>query len=88
MLPTYRAVLRGGQIEWADDVPEQARGDQAVSVFVTIVGKSALADVERGRRMADALGRLAARGGLAEIGDASDWQREQRQDRPLPGRTR
>ena len=88
MLPTYRAVLRGDQLEWCDDAPEQVRGEQTVSVFVTIVGKSDLAENERGRRMADALGRLAARGGPTEIADASDWQREQRQDRLLPGRAR
>lgn len=88
MLPTYRAVLRGDRIEWGDDVPEQAHRKQAVSVFVTIVEKSPQTDLERGRRMVDALQRLAARGGPLEIGDASDWQREQRQDRPLPGRER
>lgn len=36
--------------------------------------------------MAEALGEIAARGGLSEIGDASQWQREQRQDRTSPGR--
>ncbi len=34
----------------------------------------------------DALARIAARGGLAEIDDPVAWQREIRQDRPLNGR--
>ena len=34
----------------------------------------------------DALARIAARGGLAEIVNPVAWQRELRQDRPLPGR--
>jgi hypothetical protein len=88
MLPTYRAVLHGDHLEWEDDVPEQVRGPHAVSVFVTIVGEAAQDATPQGQRMADALGRLAARGGPSGIGDASDWQREEREDRPLPGRAR
>ncbi len=33
-----------------------------------------------------ALKRIAARGGIAGITDPAAWQREQRADRPLPGR--
>jgi hypothetical protein len=33
-----------------------------------------------------ALERLAARGGIRSIPDPVAWQREQRKDRPLPGR--
>lgn len=86
MLPTYRAVLHGDHLEWEDDVPEHVRNQQTVTVFVTIVGESARSDEQQGKRMADALERLAARGGVSSISDASDWQREQREDRPLPGR--
>ena len=42
-------------------------------------------DVSRSRALA-ALQRIAARGGIGGIADASVWQREQRADRPLPGR--
>jgi hypothetical protein len=86
MFPTYRAVLHGDHLEWEDGVPEQVRGDQSVNVFVTIIGQPAPNDVPQGKRMADALGRLAERGGPSSISDALDWQREQREDRPLPGR--
>ena len=87
MLPTYRAVLHGDRLEWVDDVPEQARDDQRVTVIVTIVGNTAN-HIPDGQRMADALGRMASRGGPSGIGDALDWQREQREERPLPGRER
>ena len=39
----------------------------------------------RARALA-ALRRLAARGGIRSIPDPVAWQREQRKDRPLPGR--
>lgn len=43
------------------------------------------AEQRRIRGMA-ALDRIAARGGIAGISDPAAWQREQRADRPLPGR--
>lgn len=43
------------------------------------------ADRRREQGMA-ALSRIAARGGIAGISDPLAWQREQRADRPLPGR--
>jgi hypothetical protein len=33
-----------------------------------------------------ALNRIASRGGIADISDASSWQQEQRSDRSFPGR--
>lgn len=86
MLPTYKAVLHGDRVEWADEVPAEARRQESAVVFVTFVGVPADADESQGRRMADALARLAARGGPSTVGDALDWQRDQRDDRPLPGR--
>ena len=47
------------------------------------------ADTEDRRRREHALAaldRIAARGGIAGIPDPIAWQREQRNDRPLPGR--
>ncbi|HBJ86800.1 MAG TPA: hypothetical protein DDZ88_23675 [Verrucomicrobiales bacterium] len=41
---------------------------------------------DKNSRAVAALNRIAARGGIAGIGDAEAWQREQRTDRPLPGR--
>lgn len=86
MLPTYKAVLHGDRVEWTDEEPAEARRQEGAVVFVTFVGSAADVDESQGRRMADALERLAARGGPSAIGDALDWQRNQRNDRPLPGR--
>ncbi|MDP2831727.1 MAG: hypothetical protein Q8Q28_00195 [Pseudomonadota bacterium] len=41
---------------------------------------------ERGRRLAEALRKLQEAKPFAEITDPVAWQREIRQDRPLPGR--
>ncbi len=38
------------------------------------------------RKTLDSLRRIAARGGIKNIPDPARWQREIRQDRPLPGR--
>lgn len=43
-------------------------------------------DEQRRARGRAALDRIAARGGIAGISDPVAWQREQRTDRPLPGR--
>jgi hypothetical protein len=83
----YKAILRGDRIEWEDDVPEQIRTQTALTVFVTIPDPPMAADDTRGSRMAEALERLAANGGVASITDPLQWQRERRQDRDLPGRS-
>ena len=41
---------------------------------------------ERGRRLAEALRQLQAANPFKDIADPVAWQREARQDRPLPGR--
>lgn len=87
MLPTYRAILRGDHLEWEDEVPEQTANGQRLDVFVTIVSGSLTDGESRGRRMARALENIAQKGGLATIDDAADWQRDQRDERLLPGRT-
>ncbi len=37
MLQTYKATLNGNQLEWNDEVPEQIKNNEAVSVIVTIL---------------------------------------------------
>ena len=88
MHPTYKATLRGDRIDWEDDVPEQIRSQAALTVFVTILNQPVVADETGGRRMAaEALERLAVKGGVLSITDPVQWQREQREDRNVPGRT-
>jgi hypothetical protein len=87
MQSIYKAILRGDRIEWEDDVPEQIRSQSALTVLVTVVDQPAATDEKRGSRMAEVLERLAASGGVSSITDPLQWQREQRQDRDLPGRS-
>lgn len=87
MQSIYKAILRGDRIEWEEDIPEEIRNQPALTVFVTILDQPVAADDTRGLRMAEALERLAASGGVASINDPLQWQHEQRQDRDLPGRS-
>jgi len=87
MSQTYQAVLKDNRIEWTGDAPAHLPSDRPVRVQITLLDPVApTADKDRGKRMAAILGRIAARGGVAGITDPSKWEREQREDRPLPGR--
>jgi hypothetical protein len=87
VLPTYKAILKDNQLRWSGDVPKQIE-DIAVEVYVTILDTANLDrdTSNRGKNMAAALERLAESNALGEISDPINWQREQRQDRKLPGR--
>ena len=83
MLRTYRAVLRGNEVEWIDPPPAPAR---ATPVHITILGDEEDPAVLPTTTMRDALEVLARDGGIAGITDPTAWQREIRHDRVLPGR--
>ena len=84
-MQTYRAILRGNRLEWTDSEPTDLNPDQPVQV--TIVNAPDHPDaIKQGRRMANALQRLATSNAFADIKDPVAWQRELRKDRPLPGR--
>lgn len=87
MLQTYEAILNGDRLEWSSGAPKSGR---PVRVHVTVVDElleeSAEERAARGRRMADALEKLAASGAFREIADPVAWQREIRKDKPLYGR--
>lgn len=84
MLPTYKAILTKDRVQWQDEAPPS---EQPASVIITFLHATPSNPKESdGQEMAAALREIAARGGLSAIDDASKWQREQRQDRPLPGR--
>ena len=88
MLTTYKAKLKGERLQWVDEVPPLTQQDGA-DVLVTILhtnGRASLDKAERGARMKAALDKLATLGGISSIPDPVAWQREMRQDRPLPGR--
>jgi hypothetical protein len=78
---TYRAILRGDRLEWSGDAPDPSA---TLPVDVTVLDSAS--NGSRGREMAEALEEIASRGGISSIPDPSAWQREIRQDRPLPDR--
>lgn len=88
MSNTYRATLKGDHLEWNEERPPALPPDRPVLVSVTLLGEAQAGapDRERGRRMAEALRQLAASGGPRAPEDPLAWQREQRRERPLPGR--
>jgi hypothetical protein len=88
MLPTYQGVLRDDRIEWCGDSPGAILPGQGIAVHVTLLERTpALAKKEgSGQRMATALEKVAALAALDGIADPAAWERETRQDRPLPGR--
>ena len=86
MLETYPGILRADRIEWTGEAPDLATG-QAVRVHITLLEQPTPPTVaEQGRKMAEALERLAAHSSSGLPEDPATWQREERVDRPLPGR--
>jgi hypothetical protein len=79
MTNSYRAILRGDTIEWIDQPPHHS--DPATIRIVMVEQTS----TDTGAGMADALNALAEAGGVASIAEPNMWQRQQREDRQLPG---
>jgi hypothetical protein len=82
VLPTYPAILRDGTLDWGEGGPPPLPPG-AVPVHVTLLVPSASAT--GGLAMAEALAALAAAGGPSGFGDPTEWQREVRAERLLPG---
>jgi hypothetical protein len=78
---TYKAVLRGGRVEWIDP-PPSPNGPTPVQITL-LDGENRSGRV---REMAAALEALAAAGGVSGIADPVAWQRQIREDTGLPGR--
>jgi hypothetical protein len=83
MRDTYRAILRGNRLEWTEPSPVDLNPEQPVEVIILDEPEQT---ANRRKRMAEALEKLAATDAFSEISDPSEWQREIRKDRPLPGR--
>ncbi|TAF43121.1 MAG: hypothetical protein EAZ68_08725, partial [Oscillatoriales cyanobacterium] len=72
-------------LEWANEVPRQ--GDRPVKVYVTLQEERSTLSAElRRQRIVEILEKIAESNVFADINDPVEWQRELRQDRPLPGR--
>ncbi|MEG5018758.1 MULTISPECIES: hypothetical protein [unclassified Microcoleus] len=81
----FEAILKGNILEWANEVPTQ--GNRPVRVYVTLQEERATLSAEvRRQRIVEVLEKIAANNVFADISDPVEWQRDLRQDRPLPGR--
>lgn len=80
MLETYKATLHGNRIEWKGEMPKVS-SNITTEVFVTILDNESVNTRQNGKKMAEILSEIADLGGISSIDNASDWQREQRQDR-------
>lgn len=84
MINTYRAILDGNQLRWIDTPPQITK---SVEVQITLLKETTQAALrERGQKMVRALEALAKINPLSGINDPIEWQRNIRQDRPLPNR--
>ena len=81
----FEAILKGNLLEWANEVPTQ--GDRPVRVYVTLQeDRSTLSAEFRSQKIVEILEKIAANNVFAEISGPVEWQRDLRQDCPLPGR--
>ncbi len=86
MLETYKATIHGHTIEWDGNGPDGLTDGREIKVEVTVVNGAKTLPRSDGRKMAEALEKLAALGGPKSFPDPDEWLRETRKDRPLPGR--
>ena len=85
MLETYYGTLHDNNtLEWDSDTLPDLAGKESVKVMVTLLQKDT--QEPSGAAMAAAMRAIAAMPNRTIIEDPSAWQREIRQDRPLPGR--
>lgn len=86
MMPTYPATLRNGRIEWGPNGPPPLTPDESIPIHVTLLAVPKL-QTSNGAAMVAALEAIAKAGGPTSFPeDVVAWQREERKDRPLPGR--
>lgn len=83
MLQTYEGTLRGNQIDWKDEIPQ---AELPRRVFVTILSETWQEDQLSSEQAIDFLKKVSLTNPFAAILNPVQWQIENRQDRPLPGR--
>ncbi|MGL5792886.1 MAG: hypothetical protein ACRC2R_12155 [Xenococcaceae cyanobacterium] len=85
MLKTLWATVRQGKIELLEST-ELPEGTRVLVTLLPHAEEDTTANVySRGQQMAEILSRLAADDAFFEVNPIA-WQREVRQDRPLPSR--
>ena len=87
MLEKYRATIHGNVVEWDGEEPNDLKNRGEITVDVTVISKKARLKKPNGKKMAEALAKLAESGAAKKFGNPLKWQREVRKDRPLPGRS-
>lgn len=81
-MKTFEAIIDGDRIRWASEDPHLTR---PTPVTVEITETIELTD---GQSFADYLDQVVReRGGVTSFGDPAKWEREQRDDREMPGRS-
>ena len=87
MQTEYKAKLTDGKVEWnGTPPPPYLNGAELVVTVARPENYSEMSKEERGRGMAEALRELTKLNTFSSITEAVAWQREIREDRPLPGR--
>jgi hypothetical protein len=87
MRQTYKAILRGNQLEWRGTPPAVLVHEQPIAVQVTLLKEPVQpSDIQPGQQMAAILEQLAAIHAFPDLTDPLSWERDIRQDRPLPER--
>ncbi len=87
----YEAILIGDRLEWTGERPEPTLNPQRVTVTVAPVTATSAVPVDLSTsgdraQLLEALKRVRELNPYRDIADPVAWQREVREDRPLPGR--
>jgi hypothetical protein len=81
----YKALVKGNIINWPEGIPPELKDAQEHAVDV-IIPPSQEELLARSKKAAAILEELSKLDPFRGIEDPSEWQREIRKDRPLPGR--
>ena len=89
MLNSYKARIVDGHIDWLGRVPAGLSRGRGVEVVVSLVDKAITSNIKqrKGKKMAEILEKLSALNVTADIPNPLEWQRAQREERPLNGRS-
>jgi len=86
MLQSYKAVLKGNQLEWMDE-KKVSMNNQPVLVYVTLLKEEPISQALKlpGKSAVDILEEIAGlNGAVSKMTDPVKWQREMRQEQTDP----
>jgi len=84
MVRTYKALLRGNSLEWIGEAPERSEDYPNYRRGHCLERAMPQRHVHAADEMAAILEKLVESGVVLDITDPVAWQRDIRQDRPLP----